>query len=66
MSSIVFALVSPVSISRYNIVDAMTMIIRIEVKLTILHIMTGNSKRNVTKNSNSPLALRLIRVPGWT
>lgn len=63
ISSIVLALVKLARMSRYDMVDIMTTMMRIEVVLMMLHTTTGIKSRKVIRNSNSPLAPRLIMVP---
>jgi hypothetical protein len=41
----------------------MTMIIRIEIVLTMLQMTTGISKRSVIRNNSRALAVRLIKGP---
>lgn len=63
ISSMVLAFIKLVSIRRYRMVDSMTIMMRLEVVLTILHATTGTNSKNVIKESNSPLAPRLIKDP---
>jgi hypothetical protein len=44
-------------------VDAMIMIIRIEIVLVALQMTTGISRRSVIMNNSSALAVRLIKGP---
>ena len=64
INSIVLDLVSKEKIMRKSIVDAMTMTIRPEVLLTILHRTTGPSSRIIIKSNKIALAVSRICVPG--
>lgn len=63
ISSIVLGPLSLDSMNRKRAVDIMMISILIEVLFIILHIMTGINRRDVIKDNNKILAVRLIKKP---
>lgn len=63
IKSVVLDFAKQASMSSYEIVDIITMMIRTEKVLTRLHIMTGIIRRRVTKTIKRAFAVRRIQGP---